>query len=300
MSCFGGVALPLFKGHTGVVRCVDVSPDGGRVVTCSDDRTARINDAVSGKNIAVLKGHGGAVESCMFGPDGSRVVTTSADATAMIWDAADGTKLLTLEGHAEKLEGAEYSPDGHLVATASEDRTARVWDAVTGESYGVLARVELKSSTRLQYERMQTVMIRLFCRASRTRREQSIRPKISRIDFDMTELESSEVWPRRPSSLVDFHTGRGPRGRRDLLLLLARRAARHHGLQGQDRARLGRAPRHREVAFGRPRADPRRKRPVLSSKTANLPVSVTSRSFRLIFGRIVFSGRDSERSVETD
>jgi len=56
MSCFGGVALPLFKGHTGVVRCVDVSPDGGRVVTCSDDRTARINDAVSGKNIAVLAG----------------------------------------------------------------------------------------------------------------------------------------------------------------------------------------------------------------------------------------------------
>ena len=37
---------------------------------------------------------------------------------------------------------------------------------------------------------------------------------------------------------------------------------------------------------------------MLSGKTANLPVSVTSRSFRLIFGRIVFSGRDSERNVE--
>jgi hypothetical protein len=51
-----------------------------------------------------------------------------------------------------------------------------------------------------------------FSCASRTRREQSIRPKISRIDFDLTELEISEVWPRRPSSLVDFHTG-GPRCR---------------------------------------------------------------------------------------
>ena len=44
--------------------------------------------------------------------------------------------------------------------------------------------------------------------ASRTRRERSIRPKISRI-----ELESSEVWPRRPSSLVDFRTGRSTRRR---------------------------------------------------------------------------------------
>jgi hypothetical protein len=32
-----------------------------------------------------------------------------------------------------------------------------------------------------------------FCRASRTRREPSIRPNISRIDFDATELERSEV-----------------------------------------------------------------------------------------------------------
>ena len=31
-------------------------------------------------------------------------------------------------------------------------------------------------------------------RASRTRREQSTRPKTSRNDFDSTELESSKVW----------------------------------------------------------------------------------------------------------
>ena len=38
-------------------------------------------------------------------------------------------------------------------------------------------------------------------------RERSIRPKISRIDFDLAELENFEVRPRRPSSPVDFHTG---------------------------------------------------------------------------------------------
>ena len=47
-----------------------------------------------------------------------------------------------------------------------------------------------KSATRLHYERIQTVRIRRFGSASRTRREQSIRPKVSRIDFDVAELEN--------------------------------------------------------------------------------------------------------------
>ena len=51
--------------------------------------------------------------------------------------------------------------------------------------------VETKSSTRLQCEHTRQFRRKLFGRASSTRREQSIRPKISRIDF---ELESSKVW----------------------------------------------------------------------------------------------------------
>ena len=54
--------------------------------------------------------------------------------------------------------------------------------------------VQIKSSTRLQCARMRRFRRQAFCCASRTRREQSIRPKISRIDFDLIEIESSEVW----------------------------------------------------------------------------------------------------------
>ena len=67
--------------------------------------------------------------------------------------------------------------------------------------------VEIKSSTRLQFDRMRPFRRELFCRVSRTRREQSIRPKISRIDFDLTELESSEVWwgPPKPVAVSYTH-----------------------------------------------------------------------------------------------
>jgi len=51
--------------------------------------------------------------------------------------------------------------------------------------------------------------------ASRTRREQSIRPKISRIDFDLIELENSEVWSGPPKPVVEFHTATGSAWSRD-------------------------------------------------------------------------------------
>ena len=50
------------------------------------------------------------------------------------------------------------------------------------------ARVEIKSSTRLQCERNPTDCAVLFGCASRTRREQSIRPKISRNEWKTAEI----------------------------------------------------------------------------------------------------------------
>ena len=35
------------------------SPDGARIVTASDDRTARVWDAATGQEIAALRGHEG-------------------------------------------------------------------------------------------------------------------------------------------------------------------------------------------------------------------------------------------------
>ena len=83
-------------GHDDYVNSAAFSPNGSRIVTASSDKTARIWDAASAKEIAVLRGHDDAVLSAAFSPDGSRVVTASRDKTARIWDAASAQEIAVL------------------------------------------------------------------------------------------------------------------------------------------------------------------------------------------------------------
>ena len=71
-----------------VLETASFSPDGKRIVTASEDKTARVWDAASGKPIGEpLKGHEACGDSAAFSPDGKRIVTASDDKTARVWDA---------------------------------------------------------------------------------------------------------------------------------------------------------------------------------------------------------------------
>src|SRR6266480_3175977 len=73
--------------HESSVNSAQFSPDGQQVVTASDDKTARLWDASSGKPIGEPMKHDTTVYSAQFSPDGQRVVTASGYG-ARLWDAA--------------------------------------------------------------------------------------------------------------------------------------------------------------------------------------------------------------------
>jgi WD40 repeat protein len=126
------------SGHGARVLSATFSPNGSRIVTASEDKTARIWDAVTGKELAILRGHDGSVSSAAFSPNGLRVVTASGDKTARVWDAVTGKEIAVLRGHDSQVYSAAFSPDGSRVVTASSDKTARIWDPATGNGIVVL------------------------------------------------------------------------------------------------------------------------------------------------------------------
>jgi dipeptidyl aminopeptidase/acylaminoacyl peptidase len=79
-----------YAGHASGVNLAAWSPDGRRVLTASEDRTAWVWSA-DGKGPRVrLAGHRGALYHAAWSPDGQRLATASEDRTARIW-SADGT-----------------------------------------------------------------------------------------------------------------------------------------------------------------------------------------------------------------
>ena len=84
--------------HPDEVNSAAFSPNGGRFVTASKDKTARVWMADSGALIAELKGHADWVLSAAFSPEGSRIVTASRDKTARVWMAATGALIAEAQG----------------------------------------------------------------------------------------------------------------------------------------------------------------------------------------------------------
>jgi len=72
------------------------SPDGQRIVTASDDATARVWDASSGQLRATLRGHTSAVSSAVFSPDGQRIVTASNDNAARVFHVVTLSEIAVL------------------------------------------------------------------------------------------------------------------------------------------------------------------------------------------------------------
>jgi WD40 repeat protein len=111
--------LRTLAGHKDLVTGVVVTPDGGRAISSSWDKTLKVWDLASGQELLTLSGHTDLVTDVAVTPDGSRAISSSYDNTLKVWDLASGSCFATF--HADgSLRVCAVSLDGSIVATAGE------------------------------------------------------------------------------------------------------------------------------------------------------------------------------------
>jgi len=137
--------IAVLTGHEGEVNQIKANPSGTRLMSCSDDMTARIWEmrrvkhssqpdqvAVSGE-MRSLEGHRNWVTGISWCPtkiakDHELVATASFDSTARLWDADTGSCLQVFTHHKKPIYSIAFSPDGRWLATGGGDGLVHLYD----------------------------------------------------------------------------------------------------------------------------------------------------------------------------
>ncbi|KAG9324959.1 hypothetical protein KVV02_005198 [Mortierella alpina] len=119
-------------GHAGPVFGASFSPDNKYLITCSEDKTARLWSTSTLSNLVCYKGHNYPVWDVDFGPQGFYFATASHDRTARLWSCDHIYPLRIFAGHLSDVDVVKFHPNSKYVVTGSSDRTARLWDIQRG------------------------------------------------------------------------------------------------------------------------------------------------------------------------
>ena len=123
----------VLRGHHGPVNAVAAIPGGNRIVTASEDGTARIWDVDTGEEKGVLKAAGGkpvTALAMMSGP--TRIVTGSEDGSVRIWDADTLVETNAFESKGGAIAALAVTPEQLRVIGFSKDGKGHIWSVLTG------------------------------------------------------------------------------------------------------------------------------------------------------------------------
>lgn len=116
------------KGHELAVISVAISPDSNYVATGSRDKSAKLWELSTGREVRSFLGHQFSVNSLDFSSDGKYLITGNGDQTAKVWEVSTGKEILSVHPDKERLTDVVFDPKGKYFVTVGFGRKAIVWE----------------------------------------------------------------------------------------------------------------------------------------------------------------------------
>ncbi|MCJ1406424.1 general transcription repressor [Ptychographa xylographoides] len=119
-----------FAGHDQDIYSLDFARNGKHIASGSGDRSVRVWDIDSGREILNLQIEDG-VTTVAMSPDGTYVAAGSLDKSVRVWNTRDGylhERLDGVDGHKDSVYSVAFAPNGRELVSGSLDKTIKMWE----------------------------------------------------------------------------------------------------------------------------------------------------------------------------
>lgn len=119
------------KGHELAVVSVAVSPDSNYVATGSRDKSAKLWELSTGREVRSFLGHEFSVTSLDFSKDGKILLTGSSDGTVRMWEVVTGKEMFSFNPFNEIITDVVFSPDMKYFVASCLKFPVRAYDVTS-------------------------------------------------------------------------------------------------------------------------------------------------------------------------
>ena len=125
---------------------VRFSYDATRLISVQSDRSIRVIDVDSGRQIEEVYEFSGEGRLLTVSPDGTKLLSEVtlydndfevAASIIFMHDIKSGEEIQNFIGHTDEVNYVDFSPDGSLLVSGADDHTMRLWDVNTGSEIQV-------------------------------------------------------------------------------------------------------------------------------------------------------------------